>query len=305
MKKYFRLSGLFFLGIFLFASCAKDIPAPTTKISTTVAGNVVTFSVVPTDVSSYIWNFGDGSAVSTEQNPVHTYPEFGKEYTATLTASGGGGTVVTPVKVTIPAMTKMQMLGGTTSAGKKWRISATAEIIGAVPDANLTVAKTYPAGTLTGLGMGQVYTDEYILTGDGKLTISPKGGGVFAGLAYCTVNSIPNVPTALGGGAGLTYATPYTPATGLTFTLNEKKNLTVSTTADGVTATDVTYNDVMTLSFSSGGFIGLRDFMSECMVKELTNTSLKIAFFVSAVPPNAPQVGKTTNVLIFTFEVAP
>ncbi|MEI8112798.1 MAG: PKD domain-containing protein [Bacteroidia bacterium] len=305
MKKYFRLTSLFFLGLILFASCKKDTPAPTAKISSTVVSNVVTFNVVATDANSYSWSFGDGSAVSTEQNPVHTYAEFGKDFTVTLTVTGGGGTVVNTAKVTIPAMTLKQMLAGITTAGKKWRIAATAEIIGAAPDASLTVLKTYPAGTLTMLGMPQVYTDEYLLTNDGKLTISPKGGGVFSGLVYCTVNGIANVPTAAGGGAGLTYATPYTPPTGLTYALNEKKNLTVSTTADGITAKDITYNDVMTLSFSAGGFIGLHDFVSECIVKELTNTSMKIAFFASIAPPNAPQVGKSTNVLIFSFEVAP
>jgi len=184
MKKYFKLTGLFFLGLILFASCAKDTPAPTAKISSTVAGNVVTFTAVTTDVDSYAWNFGDGTAVSTEQNPVHTYAEFGKDFTVTLSVTGGGGTVVNTVKVTIPAMTLKQMLAGITTAGKKWRIAATAEIIGAAPDASLTVLKTYPAGTLTMLGMPQVYTDEYLLTSDGKLTISPKGGGVFAGLVY-------------------------------------------------------------------------------------------------------------------------
>jgi PKD repeat protein len=303
MKKYFRLTSLFFLGLILFASCAKDTPAPTAKISSTVAGNVVTFSVVTTDADSYSWSFGDGTAVSAEQNPVHTYAEFGKDFTVTLTVTGGGGTVVNTVKVTIPAMTLKQMLAGITSAGKKWRIAATSEIIGAASDASLTVAKTYPAGVLTMLGMPQVYTDEFVFMNDGKYSISPKGGGVFAGMAYCLVNSMPNTPSP--ASAELTYATPYTPPTGLTFTLNEKKNLTVATTADGMTAKDITYNDVMTLSFSTGGFIGIRDFVSECIVKELTNTSMKIVCFVSAVPPNLPQVGKSSNVLIFTFEVAP
>lgn len=43
------------------------------------------------DPTGWLWDFGDGSTVSTEQNPVHTYDAAG-EYTVTLTASNGGGT---------------------------------------------------------------------------------------------------------------------------------------------------------------------------------------------------------------------
>jgi PKD repeat protein len=304
MKKYFRLTSLFFLGLILFVSCKKDTPAPTATITKTVTGNVVMLKAVATDADKYLWNFGDGSAVSTIQNPTHTYAEYGKDYTVTLTVTGGGGEATATATVTIPPMTKMEMLtgGATATAGKKWRMAASIVAFRAVPDANLTVDKNYPAGVLSALGMSQVYTDEYIFFNDGKLTISPKGGGAFAGLAYCMVNSIANVPTAAGGGAGLTYATPPTNAT---FTLNEAKALTVAVTADGVTTTNVNYTNLTTLSFTNKGFLGVMDFMSECVVQEITNDQMKVAFFVSAVPPTAPQVGKATNVLIFSFEVVP
>jgi PKD repeat protein len=307
MKKYLRLASLFALGLILFASCSKDTPAPTATITATVAGNVVTFTVDATDAEKYEWNFGDNSVVSTIKDPTHTYTEYGRDYTVSLKVKGPGGEITVNKTVTIPPMTKMEMLtgGATDTNGKKWRISSSAEVTLAIPDAGLTVDETYPAGVLTVIGMGQVYTDEYVFLSNGNYTISPKGGGVLAGLAYCMVNSVPNESTTDGADAGLTYATPYTPPTGLTFTLNESKNLTVSTTADGITSTDVTYNNVMTLSFSEGGFVGIMDFMSECIVKELTNTSMKLVFFDSVVPPGAPQEGKTTNVLILTFEVAP
>lgn len=307
MKKYLKLASLFAVILILIAACSKDTPAPTATFTATVEGNVVTFAVTATDAESYEWNFGDGSVVSTIKNPTHTYTEYGQNYTVTLKVTGPGGNITVTETVTIAPMTKMQMLtgGDSNATGKKWRISSTAAFTLAIPDEELTIDDTYPAGVLTMIGMGQVYTDEYIFKHDGSYTISPKGGGVFAGLAYCMVNSVPNVPTTDGADAGLTYATPYTPPTGLTFTLNDSKNLTVTTTADGITSTDVTYNNVMTLSFSTGGFVGLMDFMSECIVQELTDTSMTIAFFASVVPPGAPQEGKTTNVLILTFEVAP
>src|SRR6185312_12325585 len=41
-------------------------------------------------ISSWDWNFGDGSAHSSAQNPSHTYNNAG-DYTATLTVTGPGG----------------------------------------------------------------------------------------------------------------------------------------------------------------------------------------------------------------------
>lgn len=44
------------------------------------------------NVTSYQWDFGDGSEISTMATPIHTYAETGT-YTVTLTASGAGGSV--------------------------------------------------------------------------------------------------------------------------------------------------------------------------------------------------------------------
>jgi PKD repeat protein len=307
MKKYIRLASFFVVGLSLLAACKKETPAPTATISETITENVVEFTVVATDASKFEWNFGDNSVVSTIQNPTHTYTEYGKNYTVSLKVTGPGGEITVTKTITIAPMSKMTMITGgvTATNGKKWRISSAAEVSLAFPDATLTIDETYPAGILTMIGMGQVYTDEYIFFNNNDYEISPQGGGVLAGFIYCAINSIPNEATTDGADAGLTYATPFTPPTGLTFTLNENKDLTVTTTSDGINPVDVTYNDVTTLSFSTGGFVGLMDFMSECIVQELTSTTMKIAFFASVVPAGAPQEGKATNVLILTFEVAP
>jgi PKD repeat protein len=307
MKKYFRLTSLFFSGLVFFIACKKDTPAPTASITKTITGNIVMLNAVTTDADQFLWNFGDGSEVSSEQNPTHTYVEYGKNYTVTLTVTGGGGEATATTVITIPLMTKMEMLTGGASAttGKKWRMSSSTEAFRAAPDDISKATQTFPAGMLTNLGMGQVYTDEYIFFHDGKLTINPKGGGAFAGLAYCVVNSILNVPTATGGGMGLTYATPYIPSANATFTLNEGKALTVAVTADGIKTNNVIYPNSTTLSFTNNGFFGLMDFMSECVIQDITKDKMKVAFFFSTVSPTKLQVGKATDVLIFSFEVVP
>lgn len=61
---------------------------PTANIQHTANGYEVSFVVnASPNTSSFSWNFGDNSATSSQQNPVHTYPATGvsTNYTATLT----------------------------------------------------------------------------------------------------------------------------------------------------------------------------------------------------------------------------
>jgi len=71
-----------------------DVTPPSAVFSFVV--DDATLTVTFTDLSvneptSWLWDFGDGSAASIEQNPIHTYTEAG-EYTVTLQATNAGGT---------------------------------------------------------------------------------------------------------------------------------------------------------------------------------------------------------------------
>lgn len=48
----------------------------------------------------YTWDFGDGSAVSHDENPTHIYEEPGV-YTVTLTVAGPGGTDTETATITV------------------------------------------------------------------------------------------------------------------------------------------------------------------------------------------------------------
>ena len=68
---------------------------PTAAFTANVTSGVIPVCVQFTDQStnsptSWTWNFGDGSANSTSQNPVHTFSTVGN-YTITLTVSNTGG----------------------------------------------------------------------------------------------------------------------------------------------------------------------------------------------------------------------
>lgn len=86
-----RNSMILILGIFLvFGSVGIGSAAPsfTTNFSAISPSLTIQFYDSTIGASSWQWNFGDGSANSTAQNPVHTYAAYGN-YTVTLTAAGG------------------------------------------------------------------------------------------------------------------------------------------------------------------------------------------------------------------------
>lgn len=83
-------------------------PAIVTILTTATNGGVapctVTFTVVVDNANKFVWTFGEPGAgddnTSSVQNASHTY-RFSGEYTATLSATGPGGTVSKDVRVNI------------------------------------------------------------------------------------------------------------------------------------------------------------------------------------------------------------
>lgn len=297
MKKCLKLTSLLSIALLLFfASCKKETPAPTVSFTATVTGSVVTFEAVATDFTKFEWDFGDGSYISTIHTPTHAYSEYGKDFNVTLTIIGPGGTVSVTNKVTIPPKTKKQLLAGLTSTtSKKWRLSsAAATFTVANANAGLSVVGAYPGGVLASIGLGNAYKDEFVFKGDNTMTITSKGGGIFASMAYCMGNSVPMAANY--AGAGLAYTASFTAPAGATYAINEGKNLTVATPLG-----DVAYPNVMTLSFTNGGFLGIKDFSTECIVTKLTDTQLDAVLFYAH-----PSYGaKPALALLATFEVVP
>jgi PKD repeat protein len=305
MKKIAGTVLIFVMAFLLAVSCKKETPLPVATVTSEVNGNTVAFDVTATDATVFEWDFGDGSAVSSEENPVHIYPEYGRNYSVTLTVKGPGGQITITHTVTIPPMTKMEMLTGGASDvdGKRWKLNSTEASFIAAADPSFTIQETVPGGSLTLLGYTTIYQDEVAFRSNGTFTLIPKGAGLPASLMYCTANNIPNSPPSeVAGQAGLTLMTPYTAPSGITFALNESKSITVEVTTDMINTSSVNYNNVMTISFSSGGFLEFRDWLTEVVVLDLTPARMKVAYFVSTVPVDSPLVGKTTNVLIFVFD---
>ncbi|MFD2519237.1 PKD domain-containing protein [Salinimicrobium flavum] len=79
------------------------------------------------NVTQYTWDFGDGSEISSEAAPSHTYAETGT-YTVTLTATGDGGTDEASVEVEVkdaqPEFSNIYIVGDASESG--WNIGSPA-----------------------------------------------------------------------------------------------------------------------------------------------------------------------------------
>ena len=84
---------------------------PNAEIYRTIEKYTVTFDPHIANATSYLWNFGDGTAPSTELKPVHTYESFG-DYSVSLTVKGSGGEFTTTKIIKIEATSLRYLLSG-------------------------------------------------------------------------------------------------------------------------------------------------------------------------------------------------
>lgn len=85
----------------LLLSCKPDLPPPSLTI--TAQENefgAVLFKLKSENATAYSWDFGDGSPMSTNREPIHSYPSNGT-FTASLKATGPWGETTTSQAVTV------------------------------------------------------------------------------------------------------------------------------------------------------------------------------------------------------------
>ncbi|MCG2460431.1 PKD domain-containing protein [Flavobacteriaceae bacterium F89] len=304
--------GILFSASLVLVSCSSDdddgngsFPL-SADIFHSVNGKKVAFQGLTHSATTWSWDFGDGTT-STAQNPVHVYKDGGY-YDATLTATDASGASVTKdVKLALDITPYVLLTGGATATnGKTWKISNghSANDYFANADADLTpfdgAPNPLPGGIFgSGLGMAEVYDDEFTFYFDGDYKHDVKAdGAAFSGLLYQFVTT-GGAGIVNDGGADFGLCTgKYTPESGATFTYVENEDFTTTSVYGPGGA--ITYGGVSTLSFSGTEFIGLMDFERKVIIQNITDKSMRLVMFLAA---SQDYIGVNTNAVILTFEV--
>jgi len=290
MKKrtFFGLFGLGIASMILF-SCSKDTPAPTAEIFSTVAGYQVTFTPQVTNTDTYSWDFGDGTAVNTEANPIHTYESFG-DYTVKLTVTGGGGTATTTKVINIAATSLKDLLTGgkNATAGKTWVMSTSyspGKDGGGPITSDMPILTPSAENVLSMFGLGDEYDNEFTFFYDGKYSINLKNSKALAGAVYGYVTqTMSGDPAYAIGMCAATYTVPAS----ATWTLHTE-DFTVDAITDPNTEAvppvhgNVTFTGKNWVSFPSGAFFGILDFPqtpTKIIIKEISSDKMNVAMFL-------------------------
>jgi len=179
-------------------TCVSTEPAPEVDFNATPRSGTVPLTVQFTStvthaVTSYAWNFGDGSVASTA-NPTHTYSSAGS-FGVTLIVTGPGGTVqaIKSDYITVSEPTPQVDFTGTPRSGDA---PLTVQFTSTVTNTVTSYAWAFgDGGVATTANPTHTYTNAgsfgvmLIVTGPGGTAQKTRPG-------YITVNPPPSVPTA-------------------------------------------------------------------------------------------------------------
>ncbi len=183
-------------------SCKDENNDPTVVAGFTYAVDAsdplkVNFTSTSTDAIELSWNFGDGSALSSDTNPSHTYAAGG-EYTVTLTATDKNGKdeAVSSQKVTVSAPVPVSL----TLEGGAWKIRKAESSIYVGPGLNDPSWYIVPLAHLNGADADPtnnwscMMNDEFIFNADGTMEYKTNGdarndNGIFGSPNGCVTDA--------------------------------------------------------------------------------------------------------------------
>lgn len=286
LKSIVGLGFVPFLGIF-FTACGEDeIPAPTLDIFVTVDGFTVEIAAESPDATSWSWNYGDGTTSDSTGSHSYTY-ETGGEFTIQCTVTGEGGNTSESEAVTIATIQEL-LSGGSGSGGKTWVLSRTPGGVDGVGHIKTElVPNIFPAivDLLDFIGIPDEYDNLYTFHFDGTYELDNVNGDVMCPWIWTTFEVDPDdVVEKTGYGFHQIHDADIE---GASWTLHENADLTLETVYDedidvgpkpGIPET-VSWEDVDYISFEGGGFLGLKDYTTIAMIREISPTRMVISLF--------------------------
>ncbi|SHE94067.1 PKD domain-containing protein [Mariniphaga anaerophila] len=288
-------------------SCSEDADPPIVEIFFEVDENdqyTVNFTTTDQNVTSYLWDFGDGEN-STVANPVHTYKQSG-DYSVKVTVTGEGGTAMATKEVSIAAsMAEMLSGGPAADKGKTWILSRTA-----TPgiDGAGAFSSNFPTDIMPGtdnildmVGLGSEYDNEFTFYHDGSYKINNVDGNNLAGWVYSAGvigegNIVITTPVGI-------FSVKTTVPANATWSLTEDTDLVVEAVdedenAAGIPKT-VTFSGADFLTFTNGGYIGIQDFATNAIIRDITKDRMVVSIYLHSV---LDSPSKPSNLITLSFD---
>ncbi|MEN8226712.1 MAG: PKD domain-containing protein [Bacteroidota bacterium] len=285
LKSILALGLILFLGIY-FTSCEEEIPAPTLDIFITVDGFSVNIAAEATGATSWYWEYGDGTVSDSVGSHSHMY-ETGGDFTITCTVTGDGGETTKTEAVTIATIEELLTGGAGAANGKTWVLSRTPGGSDGVGNVKIDLAPdVFPAVSemLEFIGIPDEYDNEYTFKSDGSYSIDSKNGNVLAGWIYSQKMVDPGdiITTTNYGIFQISLPMPESAS----WSVTKDTDLTVESVYDpdlhyptlGVEET-VTFENVDYITFEGDGFIGLKDYSSTAIIREISPDRMTLTVF--------------------------
>ncbi|MEA1876073.1 MAG: PKD domain-containing protein [Bacteroidota bacterium] len=290
MKRTGLLSNVKGLGIILilgivFTTCKKE-PLPTVDLYITVDGFTVDIAAEALNTTSWAWDYGDGTVSDSVGSHSHTYAEGGN-FTIQCTVTGLGGETTKTESVAIATIAEL-LSGGTGAADSKtWVLSRTAGGTDGVGFVKVDLAPdVFPAGNdmLEFIGVPDEYDNEYTFYGDGSYSIDNINGSILASWIYSSFEV---------ESGDIVNTTPYgifqinSPnVESATWSLTKDEDLVIESVYDadidypepGIPET-ITFEKVDFISFEDGGFIGMKDYTSTAMIRDISADRMTLTVF--------------------------
>jgi len=166
---------------------ATSIIASKDNVCLNASDKSVTFSNIGSNATSYIWDFGDGSATSTASSPAYTYTNTGN-YIVSLKATNACGGSSTATKIitvsTLPATPAA--ISGANSVAVNSSITISSTTLGGTwSSSDESIAKVDANGSVKGIALGTATITYTINNGCGSASVT-KVITVTAAIVPCT-----------------------------------------------------------------------------------------------------------------------
>lgn len=285
-KSITGLGFILFLGICFTACKEEETPPPTLDIFVTVDGFTVNIAADSPEATSWSWNYGDGTTSDSTGSHSYTY-ETGGEFTITGTVTGEGGTTSETEAVTIATIQEL-LSGEAGSGGKTWVLSHTPGGVDGVGHIKTElVPNIFPAivDLLDFIGIPDEYDNLYTFHPDGSYDLDNVNGDVMCPWVFSAYEIDP-ADIVITTGYGF-HQIHYPDIEGATWILHENADLTLETVYDedidvgpkpGVRET-VSWENVDYITFEGDGFLGLQDYTTIAMIREISPDRMVISLF--------------------------